>query len=455
MRVLLVVPPQKSDIKKVLGVTGIPLGLAYLASSLSGHEVRIIDCLAENLNMAELERELRRYNPDVVGLTATTPAIYDAYRVAGMVKGINPDCRVVIGGPHVSFTAEETLRECRDIDAVARGESELTLRELVRAWERDSPIKGIRGISFRCNGSSAGTPDRPFIKDLDRLPHPAWEIVNMENYRFNGRRFSMVMTSRGCPYNCVFCSSSQLCGKMWRARSPENVINELRILHDEFGIREIEFMDDTFTLNSGRAGEICDGITREGLDISWTCSSRVNTINRWLAGKLKKAGCHTVYFGMESGSQEILDMAGKGIRLEQSRKAVRIAREAGLNSLGSFILGLPGETERSIKKTIRFARGLGLTLAQFTTATPYPGTKLYMWAKGKGLIRARGWSDFTTLIPIMEVPGLTLSQLKRSLSRAYLSFYMRPRFFLNQLKARNFILIKNMFSSAMRYMGGA
>lgn len=455
MKVLLVVPPQNSDIKRVLGVTGIPLGLAYLASSLSGHSVRIIDCLAENLNMEGLERRIRSYGPDLVGLTATTPAIYDAYRVAGMVKGVDPECRVVIGGPHVSFTAEETLKECRDIDIVVRGESELTLRELARAWERGLPINRIKGLNFRCNGKIARTPDTPFIKDLDGLPHPAWDKVKTENYRFNGKGFGMVMTSRGCPYDCVFCCSSLLCGKAWRARSPENVLDELRLLRGEMGIREIEFLDDTFTLNSRRAEAICDGIAREGLDIGWTCSSRVNTINRKLGEKLKKSGCHTVYFGIESGSQEILDRAGKGISLEQSRRAVRIARDSGLNSLGSFILGLPGETGGSIKNTIRFAKGLGLTLAQFTTATPYPGTKLYDWARRRGFIKAAGWSDFTTLRPIMEVPGLSLKQLKRSLSRAYLSFYMRPKFFLDQLRARNFILIKNMFSSALRYMGGA
>ncbi len=388
-----------------------------------------------------------------MGLTATTPAIYDAYEVARMVKGINPDCRVVIGGPHVSFTARQTLRECKAMDAVIMREGEITFRELVQAWDRGLPLKRTAGLAFRCNGGIAKNPARPFIKNLDTLPFPAWEKLPMEKYNMNGRRFGMVMTSRGCPYDCIFCSSSQLCGKIWRARSPENVVSELKLLYDS-GIKEIEFMDDTFTLNNKRAEGICDAIIREGLDITWTCSSRVNTINKGLAKKLKRAGCHTVYFGIESGSQEILDMIGKGISLEQSRKAVRIARDTGLSTLGSFILGLPGETLKSISRTVRFAKGLGLGFAQFTTATPYPGTKLYTWAKSRGLLKTVGWSDFTTLRPVMEVPGLSLNQLKRSLTRAYLSFYLKPSFFLNQIKARNFLLMKNMFRTAIRYVRG-
>ncbi len=454
MKVLFVVPPQASDIKRVLGVTGVPLGLAYLAANLPEHDVKIIDCLTENFNLAELERKIRLYGPDVVGLTATTPAIYNAYEVARMVKRILPDCKVVIGGPHVTFTAGGTLRECEGIDIVVRGESELTLHQLIQAWDKGLPINKIAGLTFRSNGVITQTPDRPFIQNLDTLPFPAWEKLPMEKYKFNGKRFGMIMTSRGCPFDCIFCSSSQLCGKIWRARNPENIVAELKLLHDEVGIREIEFMDDTFTLNNDRAERICDKIIKEGLDISWTCSSRVNTINRKLAKKLNAAGCHTVYFGIESGSQKILNRVGKGISLEQSRKAVKIARGAGLNSLGSFILGLPGETERTIKNTIRFAKGLGLTLAQFTTATPYPGTKLYYWAKRKGLLRTARWSDFTTLKPIMAVPGMSLNQLKSALTKAYLSFYLRPMFIFDQIRARNFLIIKNIFGVAIKYVRG-
>jgi radical SAM superfamily enzyme YgiQ (UPF0313 family) len=453
MKIFLIVPPQASDIKKVLGVTGIPLGLAHLAATLPEYDVRIIDCLTENFGMAELEREIRLHNPDVVGLTATTPAIYNAYEAAVMVKRINPDCRVVIGGPHVTFTARETLRECEAIDVVVRGESELTFHKLVRAWDKGLPINRIAGLTFRSNGAVTQTPDRPFIQNLDTLPFPAWEKLPMEKYKFNGKRFGIVMTSRGCPFDCIFCSSSQLCGKIWRARNPENVVDELKLLHDEVGIREIEFMDDTFTLDSSRAEKVCDRIVKEGLDISWTCSSRVNTINKRLAEKLNRAGCHTVYFGIESGSQEILDRIGKGINLNQSRKAVKIARHAGLNSLGSFIIGLPGETGRSIRNTIGFAKRLGLTFAQFTTATPYPGTKLYSWAKRKGLLQTARWSDFTTLNPVMSIPGLNLNQLKRALIRAYLNFYLRPRFIFDRVRARNFLIIKTMFGTAIKYMG--
>ncbi len=455
MKILLVVPPQASDIKKTLGLTGIPLGLAYLASNLpKKHDVKIIDCLSEDIDLENLERMIKAYDPDVVGLTATTPAIYEAYKVAIMVKRINPDCKVSIGGPHATFTAKETLKECKAIDAVIRGEGEATFNELITAWDRGSSLRGISGLTFRNNGGSIKNRDRPFIKDLDSLNFPAWNKLPMARYSMHGKRFGMIMTSRGCPFNCIFCSSSLLCGKMWRSRSPENVLEELRLLRNDWGIREIEFMDDAFTLDNKRAEKICDMIRKEGLDITWTCSSRVNTINEGLARKLKAAGCHTIYFGIESGSQEILNRVGKGISLEQSKRAVRIAKKVKINSLGSFILGLPGDTAKTIKNTIKFARGLGLTFAQFTTATPYPGTKLYAWAKRKRLLLSNRWSDFTTVKPVMKIPDVNIKQLRKALRSAYLSFYLKPMFFIDQIRAKNFIVIKNIFKSALKNVLG-
>jgi len=198
----------------------------------------------------------------------------------------------------------------------------------------------------------------------------------MEKYSLEGKKFATIITSRGCPFSCIFCSSSQLFGKIWRARSPENVIKEIKLLKNKYGVREIEFLDDTFTLNKKRAERICELLIQQNISISWSCSSRVDTINQSLIEKLKKAGCHTIYVGVESGSQEILNIIGKGVTLTQIEKAVNLIKKVNLNSFGSFILGIPGETVKTIKKTINFAKRLSPSFVQFSICTPYPGTKL-------------------------------------------------------------------------------
>ena len=263
------------------------------------------------------------------------------------------------------------------------------------------------------------------------------------------------MTSRGCPFDCIFCASSTLCGKIWRARSAENVIEELRLLSTEFGVKEIEFMDDTFTLSMRRAEKICDLLIKErnegGMDISWSCSAHANTINRELADKLKRAGCHDIYIGAESGTQKVLDFIGKSTTLERVSKAVKTVKQSGLNVLTSFIIGVPGETVRMIKDTIKFAEKLNPTYAQFTICTPYPGTRLFAIAKEKGLLITKDWRRYTTVEPIMNIPGISAEQLRKLLNRAYISFYLRPRYVLSELLNRRFFIIKKAISGALDY----
>jgi len=455
MRVMLVQPNSASIVKSVLGTTGPPLGLAYLASVLRDeHEVRIIDGLTLNYSADDLKRELKRYEPDVVGITATTPAIYDAYEVAELAKEFNPDIKTVIGGPHVTFTAKETLRECNALDVVVRNEGELTIKELIDCFEKNAPLKNVRGITFRQNGEIKETESRPFIRNLDEIPFPAYDLLPMDKYRIENQRYGTIMTSRGCPFKCIFCASSMLFGKIWRARSAENVLEELRILY-EFGIKEVEFMDDTFTLSMKRAERICDLLIKErkagGIEISWSCSTHANTINRNLAEKMKKAGCHDIYIGAESGSQDVLDFIGKGTTLERVVKAVETVKKAGLNVLASFIIGFPGETVRMIKNTIKFAKKLNPTYAQFTICTPYPGTKLFAIAKEKGLLMTKDWRKYTTVEPVMKVPGISTEQLMKLFKQAYVSFYLRPRYVLSSLLNRRLFIIKKAISGAMNY----
>ncbi|MCD6575253.1 radical SAM protein, partial [Candidatus Aerophobetes bacterium] len=270
-----------------------------------------------------------------------------------------------------------------------------------------------------------------------------------------GKRFGNIMTSRGCPFSCIFCSSSQLFGKIWRARTPENVIEEIKLLKDKYEVKEIEFLDDTFTLNKKRAEKICDLLIEKNLGISWSCSSRVDTINEALIEKLKKAGCHTIYVGIESGSQEILDIISKGITLTQAEKTIDLIKKVKLNSFATFIIGIPGETVKTIKKTINFAKKLSPSFVQFTICTPYPGTKLFEMAKEKGWLLTKDWSKYTILDQVMKLPGQVATNLNRWLLRAYLSFYLRPRFIFEQIKRKEFFLFitRKVFRGVLEYVG--
>lgn len=453
MKVLLVSPPSDSPIKSTLGAGGVPLGLAYLASAVrKEYNVKIVDAFALDLDQEELEAEIRSFNPDVVGVTATTPTIYDAYEVAKTAKEVNPNCRTIIGGPHVTFTAEETLQECPFLDIVVRGEGERTISELMRSLDKDRPLEEVKGITFRRGGGIKQTEDRSLVKDMDELPFPAYDLLEMDNYEVDGEKFGMTMTSRGCPFNCVFCSSSQLFGKLWRGRSPEKVVEELKMLSEDYGVREIAFMDDTFTLNNRRAQRICEGIMEEGLDISWACSSRVDTITERLAKKLKKAGCHTLYLGLESGSQRILDALKKGINVIQSEKVVEMVKDVGINTLASFILGVPGETVRTMNKTIDFAKKLAPSMVQFTICTPYPGTELFSWAEEGGHLMTKDWSKYTTLDPVMNIPGVAAEKIRQLMWKAYFYFYLRPSYFLRQVKEKNLFLVKAALKGAFNYL---
>jgi len=246
MKTLFILPPSKFAIKDTVGIPGMPLGLAYLASVLDeeGHEVKIIDAPTLNYDWGNLRKEIRGFKPDIVGITSTTSTIYDAYKVAKLVKEYNSRIKVVIGGPHVSFTPEETLKECSSIDIVVRGEGEEAMKELANSFEMGLPLEEIRGITFR-DDEILQTENRPFIENLDELPFPAYSLLPMDKYKAGKKQFANIITSRGCPFSCIFCSSSQLCGKRWRARSPENVIEELEMLEEEYNIQEVEVLDDT------------------------------------------------------------------------------------------------------------------------------------------------------------------------------------------------------------------
>lgn len=437
MRILLVSP--KSTVWS--SRKHIPLGLGYLAAVLegAGHEVEIYDAVVET---EELGHILDRGEFDLVGVSAVTPLIYEAWEVAAQAK--EKGAVTVLGGPHPTLLPDESL-ERPGVDIVVRGEGEETIVELVQALEEGSDLEGVLGISFK-KGTTVHNPSRPLSEDLDSLPFPAHHLLKIERYTNlqpltdgldpNARAYTIV-TSRGCPYGCIFCSKA-ITGRTWRPRSPENVVAEWRWLVKDLGATEIGITDDVMTLDAKRAKRICRLLIQEGLNHTpWITvhGIRVNDVDEELLHLMKEAGCKRVGFGVESGSQRVLDYMKKGQSIEEIRCAFHWSKKAGLETMGFFIFGMPTETEETMEATIRLALELDPDLANFMIAAPYPGTELYKIILHEGNLFSRDWRDFAihdekARFAMGEV---TAELVERKWHEAYRRFYLRPSRILKRL----------------------
>jgi anaerobic magnesium-protoporphyrin IX monomethyl ester cyclase len=457
MRVLLTQPASSFGLRNIVGMKSPPLGLAYIGAAAErlGCEVKVIDSASIGLSSRQLIDRVVEYEPDVFGVGTTTMGYQEGLSLVSSVKERLPRTFTVMGGPHVTFTDQETLRQCAGLDTVVRGEGEKTFEELLLARQSGASLSTIEGLTYRVNGDILRNPDRPFVQDLDSLGFAGYHLLPMEKYRMGrGNLFACMITSRGCPYCCNFCSSSNLFGKRWRFRSPEHVVAEMEYLKDRFGCQEVEILDDTFTVSPQRADRICELLINKNWDLLWSASSRIGTLTSKLADKLKRAGCTTLYLGFESASQEVLDSLCKGIKLEEAFKTMEVVRKAGLRAIGSFILGCPADTVETIKKTVRYARALSPRYAQFTLLTPYPGTPLYNEAMAGGLIAEKDWTKYTIVDPTFKHPSISARKLKRYVNWAYISFYLRPRYIFNELRDGRFYLVPRAFKAFIKHLAG-
>jgi anaerobic magnesium-protoporphyrin IX monomethyl ester cyclase len=287
----------------------------------------------------------------------------------------------------------------------------------------------VKGISFLSDGELIRTPSRPLIQDLDSLPFPARDLLPLQNYTvtLKGRFMTAALTSRGCPFNCDFCSASQFFGRKWRTRSIENVMEELELLYENYGYRAVAFFDDHFTLNPNRMIEFCENILKNNWDLYWWAFSRVDSVvkNEELVELMAKAGLKQVFIGFESGNQEVLDNYGKDLSVDNAFKAVEILKKYKISVWASFIIGALNETKKMIKQTIKFANRLNPEYIQFGILTPYPGTVLY--EKVKNRLLTTNWSKFWAGDPVIKLDKLSPKELKKLFWRAHLSFYGRPK----------------------------
>jgi radical SAM superfamily enzyme YgiQ (UPF0313 family) len=408
--------------------------VAYIASYLENHGYRsaILDCNAEDISVSSIHERLSRYEqPRFIGITATSALINNALSVAAICKEIFPKSIIVMGGVHPSVMPDETLAN-RQVDLVVRDEGEVTMLELVSGKK----IQDILGLSYRDNGTIRHNPNRPLIENLDDIPPPAYHLLPMEKYHpaigsYKRLPAMSIFATRGCPGRCTFCYRT-FYGRV-RKRSAENIINEIGILKRDFGIREVAFYDDTFTLFKKEVKRFSNLILEKKIDITWSCFTRVDYVDRELLTAMKKSGCHLILFGVESASEEILKALNKDISLQKVRENVRLARDIGIETRASFMIGNPGETKETIKKTINFAIELDPDEIQFNITTAYPGTELYKWAKEKGYLDVRDNKNFNMSDVNMRLPTISAQQLNRYYKKAHLLFYMQPKVILRRL----------------------
>ncbi|MDH7556476.1 MAG: radical SAM protein [Candidatus Methanosuratincola sp.] len=446
MKVALVNPPvrQSFEIQSALGLNAPPLGLAYIGAVLErdGYDVTIIDAPISCDSQEDGIKKLQSMEPNVIGVTSTTPSIGDAVSLITKIKQKMPDSVTVLGGCHITFLPEETMGTCPAIDIGVIGEGEATMLELVHSIEGGRPLDAVDGIAVRDGGKIRRTRPRRLIEDLDRLPFPARHLLPMEKYTALGERTPIgnVITSRGCPFRCIFCASSRLYGNTFRARSAENVLEEVSELVDKYRINFIEFVDDTFTINKKRSFRLAELLRK--LDVSWAFGSRVDTVSSELLQAFRRAGALMFYMGIESASDRVLRLLRKGISLEQIRSAISSAKKAGLETAGSFIIGTPGESKEEAMASIEFAIRSGIDYAQFTAMTPYPGTEVYEFAKANRLLETEDWSKYTTIKPVMRTFEMTAEEIRSLVSTAYRKFYLRPKFLVMQVAKRRILMLK-------------
>lgn len=437
LKVTLINPPQNTRYPQP------PLGLALIAAILEkqGYGVNIVDANSSGFSLEEAIKSLE--DTQIVGLTAMTPTIGEALRIAKSIRQSRPSVKIILGGPHVTLMPGETLVSDPYIDIAVRGEGDETIIELMQALENNKSLEDVKGISYCKDGQIVHNPTRMALADMETLPYPAYHLLDIKQYRPHPphgmyKPFAAMVTSRGCPYRCAYCSKPVF-GSKFRAQSAERVVAEMEYLHKQFGVREIAFYDDSFTIDKKRVHAMCNLVINKKLKIAWTCETRVNLVDKELLKHMKQAGCYAIAYGIETAAPEIMKVIQKDITLEQVEQAVKAHHEIGLQVVGYFMLGSPGETPETIMQTVNFARKLKVDFAQFSITTPFPATELYdIYMRGR--TEPPKWEDFiyasteNSAAPVFESDKLTREDLRLWSGKAYRMFYLRPGYIWQRLK---------------------
>ncbi|MBS3164420.1 radical SAM protein [Candidatus Woesearchaeota archaeon] len=431
--------------KRIAGAKSPPTNLLYVATMLKqqGHDVRLLDATAE-YKTAEYVKEIIPQYDAVVESTSTMSFTEDADFLKEL-KAINPRLTTMMFGSHVTFNPVDSLNYAKELDIVVRKEPDLVVRDVVNALERGESWKEVKGISYREDGRLKQNPDAPWIEELDRLPIPDRSLLPAGVDYFNPivKRipYTTAMSSRACPAECSFCTVPFFYGVRVTCRSANNVFEEMRYLQER-GFREVWFRDETFTVYGKRNRELYAMLGKEKVDITWICNARVNTVTREMLQQMKRAGCHLIKFGVESGVQSILDNVSKGATLQQARDAFKLCREVGIDTHAHMMLGMPGDTRETVEQSIRFVKSLRPSTVTFGICTPYAGTEMFFQvAKEHPEIRDGTGLNLKNLHEKaffnQYFTDLGAEELEAYLHRAYRDFYFRPGYVLERFSRVN------------------
>lgn len=467
MKVALVLPPfdlmrqgygSKKDIKSG---SLLPLNVGYLASPLlrDGHQVKIIDSLSLNYQNKDIGRELLKFKPDIIGISALTSSAKEAYSLIKYLKNLFPYVPLIFGGAHVNCFAEQVIKAVPMADCLVYGEGEITFKKIVTAVEKNGRLpKDLPGTWIKDNGDFVKNPPAEVVMNLDEILPPAFELYN---YRLNkplplqNKRWPVanLITSRGCPWGkCTFCFQGGRASQTYRRHSPERVVSEIKTLVGMHRIKEITFWDDNFLINEEWINKFCDLLDKEKINLAWTACGRVNTITKDMLARAKKSGLWCVFYGFETGNDDLLLRIKKGATMEQARQAAKWTADLGLDIRGSFMLALPGETPEKAMNTIDFAKELDVTFAQFLLAQPQWGTELYDDALNSGRMAPsfHGWTG-VAYVPEGYKDAKEVRDMQK---KAYRSFYFSPSFLWKHLtRIRNYDILKSYYQGLKYILG--
>jgi radical SAM superfamily enzyme YgiQ (UPF0313 family) len=421
------------------------LGLGYLATAARArHDVTILDCIKERLDVDRLERYLRRHRPDVLGFQCYTFDLPFIRRALEMAKRAQPGIVTLVGGPHPSAIPEEMMAAEPRVDYLFAGEAEIGLPRLLDVLDGGSGrLDTVPGLHWRDQGRIRANPGA-LTEDLDDLGMPAWDLIRPDTYPecqhgafYEQFPIAPIMVTRGCPCRCAFCTGSVVSGRRIRRRSAGHVLGELRHLYERFGIREFHVVDDNFTADPEQAKTFLRQLKAADLKMTWAVPNgvRLDTLDEELLALMKDTGLYLVSVGVESGSDRILAAMRKGTTTARIRQQMDRVRRAGIDIAGFFVLGFPGETRRTILDTIRFAVELPLIRANFFTYLPFPGSDTYRMLQEAGELEGVDWNRFYFMTAAYVPRGLTRKALKRLHRLAFARFFLRPRILWRQIRA--------------------
>jgi anaerobic magnesium-protoporphyrin IX monomethyl ester cyclase len=428
------------DVKKMVGAAP-PLGMLYIATYLreNGVDISIIDEAAQGYSLKDIIDWVKKEDPEILGFSTCSSSGRKAALIAEKVKSENPNTVTVFGNFYATFNAERILKKYPFVDAIIRGEGEHTSLELVKCLEKNGDLKKVLGINFRDNGKIISTPDRPLIKDVDSLPFPDRELLDVEYHNTTAgivvapKKFSSFVSSRGCVFRCRFCGCRRLARSLWRSRSVDNIMEELHLLSSQ-GYKQFLFVDDNFTLNTKRVIKLCQRLKKEKVDIEFFAEGRVDNCPRDMLQEMSRANCKMMYFGIENGTQKVLDYYDKQTTTQQAIDALKAAKKSGIDvTVASFILGAPHETRQEILNTLKYAQKIEADIPQFNILATFPGTDIWEELKMHGLIDEEKHWETGVLVSEVSPDAVPAKEIEQMIHDGYQRFFIRPNYIVKQL----------------------